>query len=72
MKQYFFYKGNVYQFLDTITTKHPATREWEPYALYQNSKGQLFSRELGEFYALFSEVKEPLKIAEFETILSIK
>lgn len=65
--EFYTYKGNIYKKIDEITTKHPVTREWIPFVLYMNDKGQLFSREIGEFYDLFSEVKNnPLAFAEFE------
>jgi hypothetical protein len=56
IKSFYLYKGNVYKKIDEIQHKNPITRVWDVNVLYMDVKGLLYTRDINEFYSLFSEI----------------
>lgn len=50
------YKGERYTFLDYIKVKL-TDRVWEVHVLYEDKDGMKYSREVGEFFERFKELR---------------
>lgn len=67
--EFYFYKGNIYRRVDEISVKNEATRAWDVHVLYQNVEGLMYSREVGDFYAKFTQVNaDSVAVSKFKAI----
>lgn len=74
MKRNFYsYKGNLYEYVGVSSFKHPENRDWIPCVTYVCLKtGKFYNREVNEFHKLFEPITKFLTKVKCEILSTFK